>query len=180
MVFKNHGSHQNTTVTTVIVNYSFTIVNPWLIFVRVTLHNNLKLEEPQSTSIEDARHESRSTDIEVSVGHDEETNDMTDGVLVCQIERCATLWPHDFTCIFTAFRVLQTQCTIHDKSCAYIDVKLPNLHVNLVICAIIFYLFTSNKSRGGCFKYYTCFMLITAYTVCTVLFKVACNNVVCY
>ncbi|XP_043097261.1 uncharacterized protein si:dkey-6e2.2 isoform X2 [Puntigrus tetrazona] len=47
----------------------------------LTLHNNVKLEEPQSTSIEDARNESRSTDVEVSVSHeDEETDDMTDVV----------------------------------------------------------------------------------------------------
>ncbi|XP_026121740.1 uncharacterized protein LOC113103137 [Carassius auratus] len=44
----------------------------------LTIHNNVKLEEPQSTSIEDARNESRSTDIEVSVSHDEETNDTID------------------------------------------------------------------------------------------------------
>ncbi len=50
----------------------------------LTLH--VKLEEPQSTSIEDARNESRSTDIEVSVSHDEETDDMTDGVLMRTIE----------------------------------------------------------------------------------------------
>lgn len=47
-----------------------------------TLHHNnnntVKLEEPQSTSIEDARNESRSTDIEVSISHDEETDDLTE------------------------------------------------------------------------------------------------------
>ncbi|XP_016352315.1 uncharacterized protein LOC107696482 isoform X2 [Sinocyclocheilus anshuiensis] len=46
----------------------------------LTLHNNVKLEEPQSTSIEDTRNESRSTDIEVSVSHDEETDDTADVV----------------------------------------------------------------------------------------------------
>ncbi|XP_016367764.1 uncharacterized protein LOC107708128 [Sinocyclocheilus rhinocerous] len=46
----------------------------------LTLHNNVKLEEPQSTSIEDTRNESRSTDIEVLVSHDEETDDTADVV----------------------------------------------------------------------------------------------------
>ncbi|XP_026068817.1 histone-lysine N-methyltransferase SETD1B-A-like [Carassius auratus] len=47
----------------------------------LTLDRNVKLEEPQSTSIDDARNERRSTDIEeVSVSHDEETDDMTDVV----------------------------------------------------------------------------------------------------
>jgi len=51
----------------------------------LTLHNNVKPEEPQSTSIEDARNESRSTstDIDVSVNHDAETEDtMTGGALM--------------------------------------------------------------------------------------------------
>lgn len=42
-------------------------------------NNTVKLEEPQSTSIEDARNESRSTDVEVSISHDEETDDLTEG-----------------------------------------------------------------------------------------------------
>ncbi|XP_051997420.1 uncharacterized protein LOC127654332 [Xyrauchen texanus] len=42
------------------------------------LHTSVKLEEPQSTSIEDARYESRSTDIEVSIRQNEETNGMTE------------------------------------------------------------------------------------------------------
>lgn len=60
----------------------------------LTLQKNVKLEEPQSTSIEDARNESRCTDISVSVSRD----DMTDGVLTRQM--CSALWSHDFTCIF--------------------------------------------------------------------------------
>ncbi|XP_051986554.1 uncharacterized protein LOC127646739 isoform X1 [Xyrauchen texanus] len=42
------------------------------------LRTSVKLEEPQSTSIEVVRYDNRSTDIEVSISHDEETNGMTE------------------------------------------------------------------------------------------------------
>ncbi|XP_067314638.1 uncharacterized protein si:dkey-6e2.2 [Pseudorasbora parva] len=46
----------------------------------LNLHSSVKLEEPQSTSIEDARNESTSTDVEVSISHDAETDNITEVV----------------------------------------------------------------------------------------------------
>ncbi|KAK7155770.1 hypothetical protein R3I93_010431 [Phoxinus phoxinus] len=84
---KIHEHHKNTGHGRVYWNYYDLCKSIWGCnrpTNTLTLHNNVKLEEPQSTSIEDARNESRSTstDIDVSVSHDAETEDMMTGELL--------------------------------------------------------------------------------------------------
>ncbi|XP_048055041.1 receptor-type tyrosine-protein phosphatase T isoform X12 [Megalobrama amblycephala] len=80
---KIHEHHRNSGHGRVYWNYYDLCKSIWgsnRLTNTLTLHNNVKLEEPQSTSIEDARNESRSTDIEVSITpEDAETDDMTEG-----------------------------------------------------------------------------------------------------
>ncbi|XP_067230152.1 uncharacterized protein si:dkey-6e2.2 isoform X1 [Chanodichthys erythropterus] len=81
---KIHEHHRNSGHGRVYWNYYDLCKSIWgsnRLTNTLTLHNNVKLEEPQSTSIEDARNESRSTDIEVSITPDDaETDDMTEVV----------------------------------------------------------------------------------------------------
>lgn len=83
---KIHEHHRNSGHGRVYWNYYDLCKSIWgsnRLTNTLTLHNNVKLEEPQSTSIEDARNESRSTDIEVSITPDDaETDDMTEGALM--------------------------------------------------------------------------------------------------
>ncbi|XDV35327.1 hypothetical protein PO909_005298 [Leuciscus waleckii] len=83
---KIHEHHKNTGHGRVYWNYYDLCKSIWgsnRPTNTLTPHNNVKLEEPQSTSIEDARNECRSTstDIDVSVSHDAETGDMITGAV---------------------------------------------------------------------------------------------------